>query len=97
MFGTVLGFFVLTLPLAFILGVVAVILGIMGMRKAKQIATGRGLALTGIITGAVGIVAVILWVVAFGALVSGAGEVFDDDFFEEFEEFEEFDDFDDDF
>ncbi len=91
-FGTVLGFFILTLPLAFILGVVAVILGILGMRKAKQIATGKGLALTGVITGAVGIVAVILWVFAFGALFSGAGEVFDDDFFDELEELEDFDD-----
>ena len=92
-FSTVLGFFFITLPLGFILGVVAIVLGIMGARRAREAAgTGRGQAITGIVTGAIAVVATIFWGVAFGALFAGfEGMLNDPDtFFEEFEEeFEE--------
>lgn len=92
-FGTVLGFFFITLPLAFILGIVAVVLGIMGVRRAPAAAgTGRGQAISGIVTGGIALVATLFWGFAFGALFTGLEGVFDDPdaFLEEFEE--EFDD-----
>lgn len=47
-------------PLGLIMGVAAVVLGVIGMRKAAQgVATNRGMALAGVICGAVGTVAAV--------------------------------------
>ena len=54
----------------FILGGLAVLFGILGLSKAKQGAPNKGLAIAGIVCGAVGIVAAI----AFIALVLTAGD-----------------------
>ena len=96
-FGTVLGFFFITLPLAFILGIVGLVLGVMGVRRAPAAGgVGRGQAITGIVTGGIAVVATLLWGFAFGALFTGLEGIFDDPdaFLEEFDE--EFDDLEDD-
>lgn len=41
-------------PLALVLGIVAVVLGFLGMRKADEVG-GRGLAIGGLVTGAIGL------------------------------------------
>jgi len=43
-------------PLAIVLGIVAIILSVLGLRTAKKTARGRGMAITGIILGCVAIV-----------------------------------------
>jgi hypothetical protein len=66
----------LAIPLAFILfggllGLVAVVLGIIGLRKARDLAgTGRGMAIAGIVTGALGMLFAVLVLVGFVALFS---------------------------
>ncbi len=52
---------ILFFPLGLILGIVAIVLGIVGIRKAKRgEATNKGMAITGVVTGAVALVIAIL-------------------------------------
>ena len=96
MLGTILGFFFVTLPLAAILGIVGFILGIVGLRKAREIGVGRGMAITGIVTSIVGVGGVVLWGVLIAVFFTTAGDL-DEDFFEELEqELEELEQLDDD-
>lgn len=89
------GIFLITLPLAFILGIVGIVLGIMGMRKAAVTGTGRGQGIAGIVTGAIGLLAAIGWAVMIGigwsAMVSEFGDPFEDpeSFQERLDEFED--------
>lgn len=72
------GFLVLTIPLAILLGLVAIVLGIVGSKRARDSGIGRGQAIAGIVTGALGLVAAILWVAGFAALVPAFEEMLDD-------------------
>lgn len=89
------GLFLITLPLAFILGIVGVVLGIMGNRRAAGTGVGKGQAIAGIVTGAIGLLAAVAWSVVigltFGAVVDEFGDPFQDPeaFQERLEEFEE--------
>jgi hypothetical protein len=67
----------LALPLAIILvgglvGVVAVILGIVGLVKAREIGTGRGMAIGGIVAGGLAVIATIGLVVLTVSLFQDA-------------------------
>jgi hypothetical protein len=66
---SILLFFTVVPP--FILGGLAVIFGIIGLSKAAQGAPNKGLAVAGLVCGAIGLVAAI----AFIALVVSAGDV----------------------
>lgn len=68
------GIIALTLSLIPVIGVIswllapiAIILGIVGMNQRNQ---PRGTAIAGVATGAVALIICILWLAAFGALVS---------------------------
>ncbi|MFP3715128.1 FxLYD domain-containing protein [Puerhibacterium sp. TATVAM-FAB25] len=61
-----------------VLAVVGLILSIVGLAKAKKVAAGKGMALTGIILGAVAIVVGITVNVVFAAGVSGAADEIDE-------------------
>lgn len=53
------------IPFVGFIGIAAVVLGIIGLsRVRKRIATNRGMALAGVILGALAIIAAILWVIA---------------------------------
>lgn len=54
-------------PLALVLGIVAVVLGFLGMRKADEVG-GRGLAIGGLVTGAIGLL-IGLGLIILGALI----------------------------
>ena len=75
---------IVTLVLAFIpfegyLGVIAIILGIVGLsRVRKRVATNRGMAITGIVLGAVAVVVAILWTFLFAAIVPQLGGVIEE-------------------
>lgn len=58
---------------AIILGLVAVVLGFLGRNQAKNTGQGAGIALAGIITGAIGIVLGLIYVLFIGAAVSSVG------------------------
>lgn len=71
----------LSIPLGFIivggaLGVIAVVLGLIGLSKARSLGgSGRGLAIGGIITGLIGIVIpVVIWIGLTGFLNSDRGQ-----------------------
>jgi hypothetical protein len=59
-------------------GIPAIVLGVLGLNRAKQgRATNRGLALTGIILGAIGVVisiGVLVFTIAFGDKVTGLAD-----------------------
>ena len=81
-FGTILGFFVLTIPIAILLGIVAIVLGVIGLNRAKVSGTGRGQAIGGLVTGGIGLVAALLWialgVAAISAFENNFGELIED-------------------
>lgn len=64
---------ILSIPLAFLcgigglFGIAAIVLGFLGMKKANDDlgGGGKGLAVGGIVTGGLGLLAVIAWVVLF--------------------------------
>ncbi|QBI18901.1 hypothetical protein ER308_04635 [Egibacter rhizosphaerae] len=75
------GFLLLPIPLAIILGLVAVILGIVGMRRAPaRGGTGRGTGIAGLVMGGLGLLGGILWIVLFVAIWT---QVVDDPEFQE--------------
>lgn len=89
------GFFVITIPLAIILGIVALVLGILGMRRAPQLGgTGRGAGIAGLVTGVLGALGGVLWIVLFVVGFQMIDDPAFEEFIEEMEEFEEMDDFD---
>jgi hypothetical protein len=54
-----------------ILGVLAVIFGILGIRRAGQrIATNKGMAISGLVTGIVGLIIGVIFAVAVGSFLS---------------------------
>ncbi len=77
-------------------GIVGLILGIIGMKRAKECGVNSGMSLAGIITSAVGIV-IGLIVAAFVGLAYIADNSFVEDFYSEFGEgyYEEYYDYDD--
>jgi hypothetical protein len=92
---------IVTAMLAFVLGIVAIVLGILGIQRAREIATGRGQSITGIVTGSLALLALLGWVVVaaifWTAVVDEFGDPFDDPeaFQERLEEFDELDEFED--
>jgi hypothetical protein len=56
----VLFFFIITIPLAFVLAIAGIVAGIIGLGGAKRVGTGRGQAITGIATGSVTLVLLVL-------------------------------------
>jgi len=54
-------------PLAIILGAVAIILSIVGLKAAKKTGRGRGMAITGLILGALAVVVAVVLVAGFFA------------------------------
>ncbi len=53
-------------------GILAIVFGFVGLRKAKEVGTGRGMSIAGIVLGAVGIVAEVILVVVLVAAGSKA-------------------------
>lgn len=51
-----------------IAAVLAIVFGIMGMKKAKEVGTGRGMSIAGIVLGAVGLLATVVVIVLLFAL-----------------------------
>jgi lysylphosphatidylglycerol synthetase-like protein (DUF2156 family) len=72
---------------AFPLGIVAIILGVLGRSRAKQGAAGGGLAMGGIILGAVALLISMLWVI--GATIFAG--IFERDIRDLIDELEQFD------
>ena len=64
---SVILFFTIVFP--FILGVLAIVFGLVGMSKASQGAPNKGLAVAGLITGILGIVFAILFIALFATSV----------------------------
>lgn len=59
---------------AIILGILAVIFGIVGVRRAnRRTATNKGVAIGGLVTGAIGLLLGIVFAIAFGAFLSVFG------------------------
>jgi hypothetical protein len=86
-FGTILGFFLITAILAIILGVLAIIFGIVGRRRADaNPAVGRrGMAVAGLVLGIIAVIGGLAWSVLFAAVIEDA----DDDLEQLNEEFEQ--------
>jgi len=57
-----------------IAGVLAIVFGILGIKKANEVGTGRGMSIAGIILGAVGSV---IAIIVFIAIVAGTNDVAD--------------------
>jgi hypothetical protein len=53
-----------------VLGVLAIIFGILGLRRADAYGSGRGMAITGIVCGAVGLAIAFLFLLLIYAVVS---------------------------
>jgi len=79
-FGTILGFFAITAVIAIILGILAIIFGIIGRRRADANPSvgRRGMGTAGLILGIISLIGGLLWVAAFGALVNDANDNLDD-------------------
>lgn len=63
-----------------IAGVVAIVLGVLGMKKATEIGNGKGMAIAGLILGIIGS---LIWILGFILLAVGTNEAadrFDDAF-----------------
>ena len=80
----IVGFLVLPLLLAVPGGIVAIVLGIMGRKRAKAGAARAGQALTGLLTGVAAIVVSGVWI----AVVVVLGSTFLEEFSDEFAELE---------
>jgi hypothetical protein len=71
---------ILSIPTAFfiwvgiILGILGVVFGAVGLTRARQTGVNLGAAKAGIITGAIGIVASIVWVVLLVSAFEGSFE-----------------------
>ena len=65
---TLLLFFTIWLP--FILGILAIVFGAVGISKANRGAGSKGLAIAGLVCGAIGIAACILFIVFVGAVAN---------------------------
>jgi hypothetical protein len=61
-----------------VLGVIALVLGIVGVKKAREVSTGRGMAIAGIVLGILSIVVAIAVIVAAKWLVDNADELFEE-------------------
>jgi hypothetical protein len=60
------GVFPFTAPVGFALGVLALVLGGIGMAKSREASvSGRGLAITGVVTGLIGLIAACIWVAVY--------------------------------
>lgn len=77
---------ILSLPAIFtvifgvILGIAAIVLGVMGVKKARDLqGSGRGLAIGGIVTGTIGLVGSLLIVAAGALLLGGIGGAVNED------------------
>jgi hypothetical protein len=73
---------VLGAPVAIVLGIPAVVLGIMGRRRAGQIGTGGGMAVGGIVTGVLGLLIGLFITVVFALFIQRADT---EGFLEEFQ------------
>jgi hypothetical protein len=62
-----------------IAGIVAIILGVLGIKKASEVGTGKGMSIAGLVLGIIG---TLVWVIVVIALVAGGDELSDrlDDF-----------------
>ncbi len=80
----IIGFLVLPLLLAVPGGIVAIVLGVMGRKRAKAGAARAGQALAGLLTGIAAIVVSGVWI----AIVVALGSSFLDEFSDEFAELE---------
>jgi hypothetical protein len=63
-------FFIVTIPLAILLAIAAIVTGIVGLGAAKRVGTGRGQAVTGIATGSVTLILAALGVLGLALLWS---------------------------
>jgi hypothetical protein len=59
-----------------VLGIIGFVLGIVGIRKARQIDNGKGLAIAGTILSALAVMATVVIVLALGWLVNNSDELF---------------------
>ena len=67
-----------TVWIGIILGVLGIIFGALGRSRANSMGgTGRGMAMTGIITGAIGVVAAIIFIVFIASKVNEAQNILD--------------------
>lgn len=76
---------ILSIPAAFtvifgvILGIAAIVLGVIGKNKSNEMGgSGRGFAIGGIVTGVIGLLISLLIAVTIGALIGGIGGAIED-------------------
>ncbi|HWB71157.1 MAG TPA: septum formation family protein, partial [Egibacteraceae bacterium] len=74
------------IPFAGFLGIVALVLGFLGLSRAKRPGVpGKGMAITGLVTGGLGVLGAIAWIVV-GGLILGSLSRNADDFVRELEQ-----------
>lgn len=66
--------------LGIVLGLVALVLGIVGRKKANETGVGGGMAIAGLIMGVLAILGGILWIVFVAALFNAADQQLQEDF-----------------
>ena len=60
-----------------VLAVLGIIFGVMGMKKAKQIGSGNGLAITGLVLGIVGTIFAIVGIICYASVACALKKGFD--------------------
>lgn len=75
-FGTLLGWLAITIPIAIVLGILALIFGVMGRRRAASNPSigRRGMAVAGVILGIIGIVTSLGWAIAIAAFIDDVND-----------------------
>ena len=76
--GVVLGVF--PFFVGWVLGIIAIVFGVLARKRADaDPAVGRrGMATAGIVLGIIAIVATIVWIILFAAVIDSTNSVFDD-------------------
>lgn len=66
------------LPLGILGGIVAIVLGVVGMKKAAEVGRGRGASIGGLITGIIAVVVSVLWIFFWVVVINSASDSVDD-------------------
>ena len=72
--GLILAFIPIIGMISWILSPLAIIFGAVGLNAVNKTGVGKGGAITGIVTGIIGLLICLLWATAFGAAVAGADD-----------------------
>ena len=66
------------LPLGILGGIVAIVLGVVGMKKAAEVSRGRGASIGGLVTGIIAVVVSVLWIFFWVVVIDTASDSVDD-------------------